>query len=52
MTTNDVHHEAVALLHEALEEYLPYARVRRSELDNATWEMLLHEARAVVARTA
>jgi hypothetical protein len=50
-TVSSVHDEAVAIVREAVNEYLPIARVRRIDLDTKTWEDLMDEIREVVART-
>ncbi|WP_156887506.1 hypothetical protein [Propionicicella superfundia] len=47
-TASTVHDEAVAIVREAVNEYLPIARVRRIDLDTKTWEDLMHEVRDVV----
>lgn len=50
-TAPTVRDEAVAIIREAVNEYLPIARVRRMELDTKTWEGLIDEVREVVDRT-
>lgn len=52
VTTADVHDEALALVREAVSEYLPYARARRGELDQQSWSQLLAEVRDVVAHAS
>lgn len=52
VTTVDVHDEALALVREAVTEYLPYARARRGELDVTTWSQVLAEVRDVVAHAS
>lgn len=47
--TRTVHDDAVDLVREAVSQYLPYARVRRCDLDNEGWAALLQEVRGVLA---
>lgn len=47
-----VHDEALALVKEAVEEYLPVARARRTEMDRDSWAELMNEVRSVAGVNA
>ncbi|PFG20143.1 hypothetical protein [Serinibacter salmoneus] len=49
--TTDVHDEAIALVREAVNAYLPVARARRGAMDTTTWTQVVNEVRDVVAAT-
>ena len=46
--SHDVHDEAVALVREAVQAYLPIARARRGAMDTDTWSQVVSEVREVV----
>ncbi len=51
MTTtvaSTVHDEAVAIVREAVDQFLPIARVQRIDMDTQQWEALMREIREVV----
>lgn len=50
--SNDVHDEAVALVREAVQAYLPIARAHRGGMDSDTWSQVVSEVREVVSHTA
>ncbi|ROR93116.1 hypothetical protein EDD28_2523 [Salana multivorans] len=50
-TSTRTHDDAVALVREAVSQYLPYARAQRRDLDNESWLALMGEVLDVVART-
>lgn len=49
LTAVNIHDDALELVREAVSQYLPYARVRRHDLDNEGWARLLDEVRDVLA---
>lgn len=54
MTTtvaSTVHDEAVAIVREAVDQFLPIARVQRIDMDTQQWEALMREIREVVQHT-
>lgn len=51
LAASTVHDEAVAIVREAVDQFLPIARVQRIDLDTDQWERLMREIQEVVDHT-